>query len=139
MKSVHYLSSRYYSERGQLYDASKQFRKEKKERRRRRLGEQDKSTGDPHSDQDRGDEEEDQNEEPDSANEQANTKSRKGKEEKLRTKRGRDMYKRMDGSALMVIGEYVCNLSYIQPYPCYLSITSARYATTRTRRTAYPE
>ncbi|KAJ7575813.1 hypothetical protein C8J56DRAFT_1063051 [Mycena floridula] len=81
LKCIHRLSAEYYDERGFLVNASKQYRKEKKERRDRRKLEESGLLPE--------DDEENDQEAPTPAN--------------SRDRRIRDMYKIMNGSALMAI------------------------------------
>ena len=84
LKCIHYLSSSYYTEQGLLVNASKQYRKEKKERKLKKLESVPQSEDHlPNVD--------------DSANDE---NPRKKKPTRIR-----DMYKMMDGSALIVIGK----------------------------------
>ncbi|KAL0950355.1 hypothetical protein HGRIS_010323 [Hohenbuehelia grisea] len=127
LKCIHYFTSKYYTEHGVLYNATQQERQQQKQRRLERLAERQKgkrkaqartsahSDSDGHSEQshDEGssglssDEEEVQKP---SRPKRAGT----GKLARRKKKLHRDMYKSMDGSALVAIGmlmqEYVAGL-----------------------------
>ncbi|KAF7308650.1 hypothetical protein HMN09_00714400 [Mycena chlorophos] len=83
LKCIHHFASNYYEERGQLYNDSRTYRKQKTARRRAKKARLENP--DAHVD----DSEEQEDESPKQA---ANTTRR------------RDMYKTMDGSALLAVG-----------------------------------
>ncbi|KAJ7115829.1 hypothetical protein C8R44DRAFT_215063 [Mycena epipterygia] len=89
LKCIHHFACNYYSDRGQLFNASRTYRKARKQRRLAKLARKAKL-----QDEENSDEEEDPVEEADSGQQ----KSRQTEERK------RDMYKTMDGSALLAIG-----------------------------------
>lgn len=108
MKSIHHFAAHYYTERGQLLDASRQYRKEKKARRLQRQ----KVTGEEKRSRSRSlvsgsvSEEKDADSE-DSAefseDDNPDTKEADVKRKKKKTY-PKDMYKVLDGSALMAMG-----------------------------------
>ncbi len=117
---MHYFSSTYYTAMGQLYDASREFRKERKIRRAQKLkktgtaSSSDPSPGDKEFDDPQGssgeediefDEDEEDEEEADEEGDE-DEKRMKGGKRRPRTSRhvAKDMYKLFDGSALMALG-----------------------------------
>ncbi|KAI1795002.1 hypothetical protein LXA43DRAFT_1080308 [Ganoderma leucocontextum] len=120
LKCLHYFASTYYTAMGQLYDASREFRKERKIRRAQKL----KKTGaasssdpqpagkDVNDPQDSSGEEDIEFSEDEEEEEEAD---KEGEEDDKRMKRrktrptasrhvAKDMYKLFDGSALMALG-----------------------------------
>ncbi|KAJ7066755.1 hypothetical protein C8F01DRAFT_1366201 [Mycena amicta] len=79
LKCVHHFASNYYAERGQLFNDSRIYRKAQKQRRLAKKARLETQA-----------EEEDESEE--------------NSPEKVKTTRRRDMYKTMDGSALLAVG-----------------------------------
>ncbi|KAK0491599.1 hypothetical protein IW261DRAFT_1323790 [Armillaria novae-zelandiae] len=119
LKCVHHFASVYYSERGQLLNASKQYRLERKARQMKRLAKAKREE----SNDDRDPLDEDghlqDTEQPASDEEEPDDKEarprRRGQKPKNRIGVSRrDMYKLMDGTALMAIGillqEHVAHL-----------------------------
>lgn len=112
LKCIHYFASTYYSEMGQLRDASKEYRREKKLRRLKRQEQLRRTTksrsasqlSDVLSDQD----EERSSGESSDTDEESGVSVGKGKKVSKRRQAkplvGTDMYKILDGSALMAIG-----------------------------------
>lgn len=113
MKSIHHFASCYYRERGQLFDSSRNFRGKKKERYKQsqenihilaantlehRNSETEHSEAEDESTEDFAEEDEDDSElmeVEDSGRKEARTKADAYR---------KDMYKALDGSALMAIG-----------------------------------
>ncbi|KAF9458470.1 hypothetical protein BDZ94DRAFT_1270532 [Collybia nuda] len=97
LKSIHYFASQYYTEKGQLYNASRQYRLEKKQRRLSRLQqEKDAASASPEL-------------EPHGASGDTDDAPVKKPRRGGRVKGGKviyrkDMYKVLEGSALMAIG-----------------------------------
>ncbi|TRM63693.1 hypothetical protein BD626DRAFT_275474 [Schizophyllum amplum] len=88
LKCIHHFASKYYTERGMLLNSSKDYRRERKERQQSRLQEEtpiDESVDD------------DQSAPP-------GKRRDRGKAYAESSKQTRDMYKVMDGSALMALG-----------------------------------
>nr|GAT46772.1 predicted protein [Mycena chlorophos] len=83
LKCIHHFASNYYEERGQLYNDSRTYRKQKTARRRAKKARLENP--DAHVD--------DSEEQEDAASKPA-----------ANTTRRRDMYKTMDGSALLAVG-----------------------------------
>ncbi|KAG6806266.1 hypothetical protein H0H92_011990, partial [Tricholoma furcatifolium] len=103
LKAIHYFASSYYHDRGQLFDATKEYRQIRKRNKLRRLKEQGEC-----------DESWDDSTEPsDEDSEESEQKGKGGKRKGVgrRNIYRKDMYKVLDGSALMAIGmlmqEYV--------------------------------
>lgn len=107
MKYVHHHASMYYNERGLLLNASKQYRKDKKARKLARFGRDSKnvhmgkraqsnSRSDSEAEEIGDDEDEDSQVEESHLDDVPATPARLA-----------DMYKTMDGSALMAIGPCV--------------------------------
>lgn len=126
LKCIHYFASTYYSEMGQLRDSSKEYRKEKKLRRLKRLQKQaDRKAAAAQSDQKAGDGEDEssatsssEEEETESEDESTTSKaptSKKGSRNVRRAKAlaGADMYKIFDGSALMAIGKELIYVEFM--------------------------
>lgn len=115
LKCIHYFASTYYSEMGQLRDSSKEYRREKKLRRLRKLERLAAHTAaklrpslqQNHVAQNENNEASSSEEESSGTDEKSNA----GKAKKVSKRRqakplvGTDMYKIFDGSALMTIGE----------------------------------
>ncbi|PBK93959.1 hypothetical protein ARMGADRAFT_965620 [Armillaria gallica] len=119
LKCVHHFASVYYSERGQLLNASKPYRLERKARQMKRLAKAKRE--EPNDDRDLSDEDghlQDaeqpaaDEEEPDDKDGRPRRRGQKPKN--LIGVSRRDMYKLMDGTALMAIGvllqEHVAHL-----------------------------
>ncbi|TDL30038.1 hypothetical protein BD410DRAFT_50512 [Rickenella mellea] len=115
LKCIHYYASRYYTARGELFDAAKEARREKKVRKMERLknegsssrGSTDGRENEEGVESEDGDEQEneDGNENTDSVTGRAETEEADSKGSKVKKKvLRRDMYKAFDGSALMAIG-----------------------------------
>ncbi|EGO02131.1 hypothetical protein SERLA73DRAFT_71269 [Serpula lacrymans var. lacrymans S7.3] len=114
LKCVHHFASRFYSDRGQLFDASKEYRQEKSERRLRRLSEKSPFKHVSLREESR---ESEMNDDHSTTDEEATSgKDSEKKEDEERESRStkicqKDMYKVFDGSALIAIGmllqEYV--------------------------------
>ncbi|KAK7453532.1 hypothetical protein VKT23_011812 [Stygiomarasmius scandens] len=123
LKCIHHLASRFYDKHGQLSNSSREYRKERKTRRLARLAKQRqdlKSKRDRQRDSDASDidseitsgsetvEHSDRSTEDDDndtfPDETSSLRSTKGKVARRKQNRFTDMYKAMDGSALMIIG-----------------------------------
>ncbi|KAL1744861.1 hypothetical protein HDZ31DRAFT_37618 [Schizophyllum fasciatum] len=110
LKCIHHFASRYYAERGMLLNASKDYRRERKERRQSALRKAEQSEGE----QQAGEKQRNENEEADGSEEHDNEedtesgppvkRKRRGQAYAESSKLSRDMYKVMDGSALMALG-----------------------------------
>lgn len=111
LKCIHHFASTYYSEMGQLRDSSKEYRREKKLRRLKRLEQQaakrasdsancnlpdDEGTSETNSSKDSSEEE--------SVAEKSGKLRKPRNTRRHRPQVDRDMYKVFDGSALMAIG-----------------------------------
>ncbi|KAK0207098.1 hypothetical protein DFS33DRAFT_643980 [Desarmillaria ectypa] len=112
LKCIHYFASLYYSERGQLLDASKSYRLERKARQMKRLEkarrEESNDDRDPldkncHPQDTEQPTEDETDEEPDDKRVRSRRRGQKPKDV-IGVSR-RDMYKLMDGTALMALGE----------------------------------
>ncbi|KAJ7224394.1 hypothetical protein GGX14DRAFT_650115 [Mycena pura] len=102
LKCIHHFACNYYTERSQLFNASQIFRKARKERRLAKLArqqEQQLQDSDSEGDGASSDEQEEEQPQPD-----ADSRSGRRKKMNLKEDRRRDMYKTMDGSALLAIG-----------------------------------
>ncbi|KAK0443928.1 uncharacterized protein EV420DRAFT_1015296 [Desarmillaria tabescens] len=122
LKCIHHFASLYYSERGQLLNASKSYRLERKARQMKRLekAKREESNDDRNpldedchaQDAEQPAEDETDEEEPD--DKEARSRRRGQKPKSLIGVSRRDMYKLMDGTALMAIGillqEHVAHL-----------------------------
>lgn len=120
LKCIHYFASTYYSEMGQLRDSSRQYRKEKKQKRLKRLqatlpSQSEKHAGQAQSENWNQEDDSLSSEEESKGNERETGQTSKSTGCKRRRKRARaervqtghtaaDMYKVLDGSALMAIG-----------------------------------
>lgn len=118
LKCVHYFATTYYNAMGQLYDASKDARRQKKLRRLKRLKErahsvesetatrsQSPETQTEHDEHESLTDEEEEalpNEDEGAQGEQRRNRTRRSRQRRRNTKV--DMYKMFDGSALMAIG-----------------------------------
>ncbi|KAK7059115.1 hypothetical protein VNI00_001740 [Paramarasmius palmivorus] len=122
LKCLHYVTNQYYHEHGQLLNSSKDYRREKKERRLAKLGtrhprplhaktadedEEDGSDSESsdESDNSDGDEDAKKSSEPmrEAENKKKRRKKRKGEPKRQKTMLV-DMYRTMNGSALMALG-----------------------------------
>lgn len=92
LKYIHHFACNYYSDRAQLFHESRTWRKERKERRAREAAEAKVVAEDANSDDEEGPE-------VDAPSETV-------------TPQRRDMYKTMDGSALLAIGTLFSMVSY---------------------------
>ncbi|KAJ3996153.1 hypothetical protein F5050DRAFT_166041 [Lentinula boryana] len=125
LKCIHHYSSMYYNERGLLLNASQQYRKEKKERRLARLALVGKTTrtmtrslsdteNPSGSEEDEIIDDEDGDEESEIDHQEKPTKAPVRRDDHNLA----DMYKTLDGSALMAIGmllqEHIAELLYPQ-------------------------
>ncbi|KAK0190351.1 hypothetical protein F5146DRAFT_550248 [Armillaria mellea] len=119
LKCVHHFASVYYSERGQLLNASKPYRLERKARQMKRLAkakrEESNDDRDPlDEDGHLQDTEQRTADEEESDDKEARPRRRGQKPKNLIGVSKRDMYKLMDGTALMAIGillqEHVAHL-----------------------------
>ncbi|KAG6902203.1 hypothetical protein C0995_003035 [Termitomyces sp. Mi166 len=103
LKSIHYFASSYYHERGQLFNATQDYRQMRKQNRLKKLEQQKKAEAD------RENSESDEDSEQDETNRPRRGGRKKGVTGKIVHRK--DMYKMLDGSALMAIGmliqEYV--------------------------------
>jgi len=140
LKCIHRFASEFYTERGQLLNISREYRKQRKKRARKRLralreeaglsspsgsssSESSESDGDSeNSGSDAGKDQEDEEAEagpdPDDHGEgPSNPQGMKGKtKRKVPQPSGKlynDMYKLFDGSAIMALGEEVTNLIHL--------------------------
>ncbi|KAJ7449576.1 hypothetical protein FB451DRAFT_1102497 [Mycena latifolia] len=93
LKCIHHFACNYYSDRGQLFNDSRTYLKEKKQRRLAKLARLEKAQ-DPDAD----------SEEEEADVSVLKTKNKNKTAYKKNETRRRDMYKRMDGSALLAIG-----------------------------------
>jgi hypothetical protein len=100
LKCIHYFASTYYNERGQLFNGSKEFRQQRKQYKLMRL-QQEKEARSPSTSL-RGTPDGDCNQ----VEEETPKRPRRGGRTKGVRKviHRKDMYKVLDGSALMVIG-----------------------------------
>ncbi|KAJ7077878.1 hypothetical protein B0H15DRAFT_861281 [Mycena belliarum] len=110
LKSIHHFACSYYSSRGQLFNDSRTYLKEKKKRRLARLEKSAKA------------------QDADATSDEEESPSTVQKTKKAETQR-RDMYKRMDGSALVAIG-----ILQFRGH-CAVLITCPRHASSGTRCT----
>ncbi|KAF8520783.1 hypothetical protein BU17DRAFT_88688 [Hysterangium stoloniferum] len=106
LKCIHHFTSRYYGSTNQLFDSGRQYRKEKKERKQRRILQiasketqsiQTESSGGEENNLDAGD----------SVGEGKKEQEDKPRSEKWTPKKKetrKDMYRALDGSALLCIG-----------------------------------
>ncbi|KAL0579899.1 hypothetical protein V5O48_002070 [Marasmius crinis-equi] len=132
LKCIHFMACQYYHERGQLLNASKEFRKQRKLRRLAKLrqasntasqqeeevdghpsdSDQEREDSDPESDEDGDypanesdeDDEEDQEEEKEEDEDEEDEGNDKKKRRKVDRNPVIDMYRTMNGSALMALG-----------------------------------
>ncbi len=100
MKCIHHFASNYYSERGQLSNSTRDYRRNRKARQLAKLDNKShvKVRGEGEKREEKGDTEEDNADEEDSS--PARKRARHRREKYLFW----DMYKIMDGSSLMAIG-----------------------------------
>ncbi|KNZ72688.1 hypothetical protein J132_02121 [Termitomyces sp. J132] len=104
LKSIHYFASSYYHERGQLFNATKEYRQIRKQNKLKRLEQQQKAKVDRKHSEELSE---------DSGQDEANRPRRGGRKRGVigKTVHRKDMYKVLDGSVLMAIGmliqEYV--------------------------------
>ncbi|KAJ7504516.1 hypothetical protein B0H11DRAFT_1982756 [Mycena galericulata] len=93
LKCIHHFACQYYSDRGQLFNDSRIYRKARKQRRLAKLARKEQlEQEDANSDQDDG-----------PGSETANDTDPQPQKAKNKTQR-RDMYKTLDGSALLAVG-----------------------------------
>ncbi|KAL1720571.1 hypothetical protein EV715DRAFT_271884 [Schizophyllum commune] len=115
LKCIHHFASKYYTERGMLLNASKGYRRERKERRQhatRRITRtpeyEVEVEPEVEEEEDAGDDQERQAGEEDDAGDvelpPPRKRRKRGKAYAESSKLSRDMYKVMDGSALMALG-----------------------------------
>ncbi|KAL4264521.1 hypothetical protein AB1N83_004165 [Pleurotus pulmonarius] len=100
LKCIHHFASNYYSERGQLSNSTRDYRRNRKARQLAKLDNKThvKARGEGENRDEKGDTEEDNDDGEDSS--PARKRARRRREKYL----FRDMYKIMDGSSLMAIG-----------------------------------
>jgi hypothetical protein len=108
LKCIHHFASEHYADHGQLYNATREARLERKAARVRRLAAQAPGSISPHKKAiaNEADEDEDDDDDDDSGDEHEppSTTYKRQKHKSDPNTLGRDMYKSMDGSALMAIG-----------------------------------
>ncbi|KAM5542391.1 hypothetical protein V8D89_003850 [Ganoderma adspersum] len=118
LKCLHYFASTYYTGMGQLYDASREFRRERKIRRAQKLKKAvaasssplsaDKEFDDPQGSSGEEDIDFDEEEEEEGVDEEGEEGEKKTENQKRRPRASqhvaKDMYKLFDGSALMALG-----------------------------------
>ncbi|KAG7447765.1 uncharacterized protein BT62DRAFT_966841 [Guyanagaster necrorhizus] len=113
LKCIHHFASLYYSERGQLLNASKLYRLRRKALQMKRLAKakREEANDDRNSSDEDGDPQDaeqsvqDESDEEELDDKEARSRRRGQKPKKLIGVLRRDMYKLMDGTALMAIGE----------------------------------
>ncbi|KAG6917667.1 hypothetical protein DXG01_001642 [Tephrocybe rancida] len=100
LKSIHYFASTYYHERGQLFNATKEYRQLRRQNKLKRLKRAELDGGD--------------SEELDESSEPMKLPRRGGRRKGVKkTVYPKDMYKTLDGSALMVIGQGMLMQEYV--------------------------
>ncbi|TFY71277.1 hypothetical protein EVG20_g1731 [Dentipellis fragilis] len=115
LKCIHHFTSSYYASKGQLFNASYEYRVRRKEKLRKKKGKERQRNDDSSQEEDEGDEEsqteedeqDDEVEEDEGdADEDEDAAIFKRRKRKLRPKEEfrRDMYKLFDGSVLMALG-----------------------------------